>query len=327
MEMLLEVLAWTGAGQGFTSIAGGEARLADLDITVAARPAPLRCNLAEHGQRPGRRTHRQGRGQHGRATRYVLDVLYDRDGGHRSQMIVTDTASYSDIVFGLLALAGFTCAPQLADLPDQKLWRIDPGADYGPFNGAARGRIDLGRVRRHWDDILRVVASIHTGVVRPHDVIRMLSLDGHPTPLGEAIADYGRIHKTLHVLRLVDEPGYRRDIKAQANLQEGRHAPVRRIFHGQRGELRQRYYEGMEDQVGALGLVLNAVVLFNTRYLDAALAELCGGYEAREEDATRLSPFVRSHINMLGRCSFAAPNLAGTRPLRDPFEPDEEESA
>ncbi|MFI6182986.1 Tn3 family transposase [Nonomuraea sp. NPDC051191] len=50
---------------------------------------------------------------------YVLDVLYDRDGGKRPEMIVTDTASYSDIVYGLLTLAGFSYAPQLADLPDQ----------------------------------------------------------------------------------------------------------------------------------------------------------------------------------------------------------------
>ncbi len=27
---------------------------------------------------------------------YVLDVLYDRDGGRRPETIVTDTASYSD---------------------------------------------------------------------------------------------------------------------------------------------------------------------------------------------------------------------------------------
>ncbi|WP_456318583.1 Tn3 family transposase [Halosaccharopolyspora lacisalsi] len=216
---------------------------------------------------------------------------------------------------------------RLADLPDQKLWRVDTKADYGPFSTAARGRIDLDRVRRHWEDILRVVASIHTGAVRAHDVIRMLSRDGHPTPLGEAIAHYGRIEKTLHVQRMVDDTGYRRDIKAQANLQEGRHALARRIFHGQRGELRQRYYEGMEDQLGALGLVLNAIVLFNTRYRDAAIAELrAGGYEVRDEDAARLSPFVRGHINMLGRYSFLAPDLAGAlHPLRDPSEPDEEE--
>lgn len=36
----------------------------------------------------------------------VLDVLYDSDGATRPQTIVTDTASYSDIVFGLLSLAG-----------------------------------------------------------------------------------------------------------------------------------------------------------------------------------------------------------------------------
>lgn len=30
----------------------------------------------------------------------------------------------------------------------------------------------------------------------------------------------------------------------------------------------------MEDQLGALGLVLNAVVQFNTRYMDAAVARL-----------------------------------------------------
>ncbi|MFD4190516.1 Tn3 family transposase [Amycolatopsis thermoflava] len=416
-EVLLEVSAWTGAADSFTSITGGEARLADLHITIAALLVSEACNIgwtpvikhavpaltrdrlahvdatylrmetlkaanaalideqariglaqiwggghvasadgmrfvvpvqtinARHnphywGQRRGatwlNMINDQAAGLGGkvvagtpRDSLHVLDVLYDRDGGQKPQMIVTDTASYSDIVFGLLTLAGFSYAPQLADLPDQKLWRINTRADYGPFATAARGRIDLERVRRNWEDILRVTASIHTGAVRAHDVIRMLSRDGHPTPLGEAIAHYGRIHKTLHVLRLVDDTGYRRDIKAQANLQEGRHALARRIFHGQRGELRQRYYEGMEDQLGALGLVLNAIVLFNTRYLDAAISELrAGGYEVRDEDAARLSPFVRHHINVLGRYSFLSPELAGgLRPLRDPSEPDEEEIA
>ncbi|WP_372495643.1 Tn3 family transposase [Saccharopolyspora soli] len=48
---------------------------------------------------------------------------------------------------------------------------MDPNADYGTFATAARGRIDLDRVRRNWDDILRVTASIHTGAVRAHDVM------------------------------------------------------------------------------------------------------------------------------------------------------------
>jgi hypothetical protein len=55
----------------------------------------------------------------------------------------------------------------------------------------------------------------------------------------------------------------------------------------------------MEDQIGALGLVLNALVLFNTRYMDAAVAQLrADGFDVRDEDVARLSPFVRHHINM-----------------------------
>ncbi|GAA5062222.1 hypothetical protein GCM10023336_40400 [Streptomyces similanensis] len=162
--------------------------------------------------------------------------------------------------------------------------------------------------------------------MRAYDVIRMLSRDGRPTVLGDAIAHYGRIAKTLHILRLADEPSYRRQIKAQANLQEGRHALARKIFHGRAGQLYQHYQEGMEDQLGALGLVLNALVLFNTRYMDEALNRLrTEGFEVRDEDVARLSPFVRHHVNMLGRYSFLLPEMpGGLRPLRDPDRADHE---
>lgn len=93
-----------------------------------------------------------------------------------------------------------------------------------------------------------------TEIVRSGSFIRMLSRDGRTTPLGEAIAHYGRIPKSLHILRLADEPGYRRQIKTQANLQEGRPALGRKIFHGRAGQLYQRYADGMEDQLGTLGL-------------------------------------------------------------------------
>ncbi|MFD5222662.1 Tn3 family transposase [Streptomyces tendae] len=412
-EVLLEVFSWTGADQAFTSITGGEARLKDLHVTVAALLVAHGCNvgytpviggidelkygrlshvdqtylrlatyraanatLIEHqasiglaqvwggglvasvdgmrfvvpvpsvyarpnpkyfGRRGGatwlNMINDQAAGLGGkvvagtpRDSLYVLDVLYDRDGGKRPETIVTDTASYSDIVFGLLTLAGFAYAPQLADLPDQKMWRIDRTADYGAFQEAARGRVDLTRIERQWEDILRIIGSIHTGAVRAYDVIRMLSRDGRPTPLGDAIAHYGRIAKSLHILRLADEPGYRRQIKAQANLQEGRHSLARKIFHGRSGQLYQRYQDGMEDQIGALSLVLNAVVLFNTRYMDAAVNQLrTDGFDVRDEDVARLSPFVRQHINMLGRYSFKLPVLpGGMRPLRDKDATDDE---
>jgi Tn3 transposase DDE domain len=98
------------------------------------------------------------------------------------------------------------------------------------------------------------------------------------------------------------------------------------VFRGQRGELRQWYREGQEDQLGALGLVVNAIVLWNTLYMDAALTQLrAEGFEVNADDVARLSPLIHKHINFQGRYSFAlAESVAqgGLRPLWDPSDQD-----
>jgi Tn3 transposase DDE domain len=97
---------------------------------------------------------------------------------------------------------------------------------------------------------------------------------------------------------------YRRDIKATRNLQEGRHTPAAKIFHGKKGELYQRY-QGMEDQLAARGIVLDCVVLWNTVYIDAALNQLRtpGIFRARRRRRTPQS-FYGKHINVHGKYSF-----------------------
>ena len=145
----------------------------------------------------------------------------------------------------------------------------------------------------------------------------------------EAIAMYGRIFKSLHILAYVDtDESYRRDIKAIRNLQEGRHALARKICHGRKGELHHRYQRGLEDQLGALGLVLNCVVLWTTVYLDAAVRQLrAQGYTVLEKDLARLSPFVNTNLGVHGTYSFVLPDLApgAIRELRDPEAADEDD--
>nr|WP_206603748.1 Tn3 family transposase [Streptomyces sp. CB03238] len=77
----------------------------------------------------------------------------------------------------------------------------------------------------------------------------------------------------------------------------------------------------MEDQLGALGLVLNAIALWTTRYIDAAVTQLqAEGHEIHDEDIARLSPLKHDNLNLLGRFSLTAgvPADGGLRPLRDP---------
>jgi Tn3 transposase DDE domain len=172
-------------------------------------------------------------------------------------------------------------------------------------------------------DAARVAASIHTGEVLASQVMRILQRDGTLTPLGDAFAHYGRIFKTRHLLTYIDDPGCRRDIKGIRNLQEGRHSLAKHVCHGKQGEIHRRYQQGMEEQLGALGLVLNCVTLWNTAYMDAALTQLrTTGYPVLDDDVARLSPFLRNHINVHGTYTFTLPELAGgMRTLRAPAPP------
>jgi hypothetical protein len=86
----------------------------------------------------------------------------------------------------------------------------------------------------------------------------MFGREGRPTPLGQAFSEYGRIAKTLHLLRVVGpvDDTYRRQMNRQLTVQESRHKLARDICHGKRGQIMQAYRTGQEDQLGALGLVL-----------------------------------------------------------------------
>ncbi len=99
--------------------------------------------------------------------------------------------------------------------------------------------------------------------------------------------EVGRVNKTLYLLNYIDDEDYRRRILTQLYRGEGSHAVARAICYGQRGEIRKRYREGQEDQLGALGLVTNVVVLWNTLYMQEALSwRRSHGEETGDEDIT-----------------------------------------
>ena len=77
--------------------------------------------------------------------------------------------------------------------------------------------------------------------------------------------------------QLRDAAPFRRRDLCPRDLGEDRHKLARAVFHGKRGELRQRYREGQEDQLGALGLVVNIIILWNTLYIEAALQTTSSG--------------------------------------------------
>ena len=215
------------------------------------------------------------------------------------------------MIFGLFALLGFQFSPRIANDKGTKLWRIDSDADYHELNTLSQNKINLTLIQTYWEEILlkpmfvRVAGSLKSGKVNATELTKALQRNGQPTELGKAITEYGKVYKTKHQLRYISDEIYARQILEQLNKGESRHALCRNIFYGRKGKLYQTYYDGMEEQLNALGLVTNAIIYWNSLYLEKVFEQMKKeGYDCSEEMLRKQSPLISDHINFVGKYTF-----------------------
>ena len=174
-----------------------------------------------------------------------------------------------------------------------------PHARYGPLNGLARHRINTRLIAENWDEICRLTASLRAGTVIPSAILRTLQRGPSPSSLARALAELGRVIKTLHVLEYGHDPAYRRTIHHLLSRGESRNSLARDVFHGQRGQIRKHYQAGQENQLDSLGIMINIIVLWQTLYIQAALDHLAAnGYQLDPADVARLTPLGHPTINL-----------------------------
>ena len=174
----------------------------------------------------------------------LLSVVLEQETELEPTEIMTDTGAYTDVIFGIFWLLGYQFSPRIADIGGARFWRVDPTADYGPLDKIASHKVKTEIIAEHWDDLLRLAGSLKLGLVQAGGLMRTLQTNDRPTRLARALEELGRIIKTLYLLAYIDDEAYRRRILNQLNRGEGRHQLARIVFHGKRGELRQRYREG-----------------------------------------------------------------------------------
>lgn len=252
---------------------------------------------------------------------YLLELVLGQQTILKPIQIMTDTAGYSDIIFGLFALLGYQFSPRIADTGESRLWRFDGSADYGILNKFSKSKLHEDLIIKYWDEMLRIAGSLKMGTINPTKLIQMLQRSGKPTILGRAIGEFGRIYKTLHLLKCLNDDNYRRDILTQLNRGETENGLERAVMYAKKGELYKATREGQEDQLKALGLVSNAIVLWNTIYMEAALDAIqSAGYVVKENDKKRLSPLMHGHITIVGKYFFNIPQEVVEGKLR-PLQP------
>lgn len=238
----------------------------------------------------------------------------------------TDTSGYTEIVFALFDLLGLTFTPRIKDLSDQQLYRTD-SIDLSRFpkvKARLNKRLDTHLFLNMWDEMLRLAGSLKLGWATASLVIEKLMASKPKSELAKALQEYGRLIKTRHILSWYESEEKRRWANRQLNKGESVHSLKAYLSVGNRGVLSRKTDEGLQHQVGCLNLLTNAVILWNSVYMDGALKQLeSEGYPVNREDLWHIWPTRCEHINVHGKYEFnfeAARQRTGLRELRQPGE-------
>ena len=209
------------------------------------------------------------------------------------------------MVFALFAALGLKFSPRIRDVADQRLYRPDGAADAGFADTLLKGKINEGLILRHWDDILRVTGSLKMGWVTSSLLASRLQAKPRKNALTRALQEYGRLEKTIFLLRYAESEELRRRIGRQLNKGEELHALRRFLFFANEGHIRKRQPEEQTEQALCLNLLTDAVILWNTVRYGQILDELrAEGYPVYDEDLAHLSPTRYGHVNPYGRYRF-----------------------
>ena len=236
-----------------------------------------------------------------RDSTYVLDGLLYHESDLRIDEHYTDTAGFTDHVFGLMHLLGFRFAPRIRDLGETKLYVPENPADYPALDKLIGGKLNIKHLRSHWSDILRLTTSIKQGTVTASLMLRKLGSYPRQNGLALALRELGRIERTLFILDWLQNIELRRRVNAGLNKGEARNALARAVFFNRLGEIRDRSFEQQRYRASGLNLVTAAIVLWNTVYLERATKAV--KEKANVEDETLqqfLSPLGWEHINLTG---------------------------
>jgi len=232
---------------------------------------------------------------------YVLDGLLHHASALPIAEHYTDTGGTTDHVFALCAMLGFRFCPRLRDFPDRRLVSIAASSTYPALMPLLGKRVRADVIREHWSEILRLVASVHSGHVAPSTMLKKLAAYERQNQLHLALQEVGKVERTLFMLDWLEYPDLRRRCQAGLNKGEQRHALTGAICTFRQGRIADRTHEAQQYRASGLNLVIAAVVWWNSTYMTDAVAHLRAVGESAPDDLlAHTSPVGWEHIAFSG---------------------------
>lgn len=256
-----------------------------------------------------------------REAAYVIDGLMHNDVV-QSDIHSTDTHGYSEMIFATTHLLGISFAPRIKNFKDQQLYSFESPLELKTlgYKVLPQKRINTKIIQEQWDNILRLIATIKLKETTASQLFKRLSSYSRQHPLYRALKQFGRIIKTIFLLKYIDDVELRQMIEKQLNKLESSNKFGKAVFHGKNQEFQ---YSTKEEQLIADGckrLIENAIICWNYLYLSQKVHDSTSEKERKNLIHTIMngSVVVWQHINLQGEYDFSEEVLKDSIEFRLP---------
>ena len=249
----------------------------------------------------------------GRDSNYVLDgLLY-----HYTKLEIsehsTDTAGYTEQMFALTYLLGFTFKPRIKNADKQQLYY---------FENLEIGNIKFKKINEkliidNYYEIMRLIKSIEAKTVKASVILDKINSYARDNSVAKGLKELGRLLKTMYLLDFFTDSNLRKEVQQMLNKGESINSVSRLIHFGKSGRVNEATIDEQLEKASSLNILLGVLVTWNSRYLEKVQKKVKDEEWYDEESFKRISPLGTRHVNFLGKYVFNEDKVKTEDGLRD----------
>ncbi len=235
---------------------------------------------------------------------FLFDILYNITSQLDIQWLSGDGHSVNQLNFALLDFVEKQFAPHFKKINRKAdlLCGFNSVKQYNNLFIKPQSQVNKKLIKKEWDNIQRIIASLLLGETSQHLIVSKLSSHKRKNKTKEALWEYDKILMSIYMLKFIDDPTIRKNVRRALNRGEAYHKLRRAIanVHGQK--FRGRNDREIELWNECARLMANCMIYYNANLLNALLTNLQKqkGNEPLIEMLKYISPVAWININMYG---------------------------
>jgi len=239
---------------------------------------------------------------------YTYSMLMENLTSIDPDIISTDTAgtnNVNDLLYYVIGKTHAACYRSIADKAET-ISGFKSINEYDEMLIKPGKQVKQDLIKEKWPDILPILVSLLSHEIKQHTVVSKLSSHDYKNDVKDALWELNNILKSIHILKYIDDPNYRCNIRTALNRGEGYHQLLDKITDIGSGDFRGMSELEVEIWNECTRLIALIIIAYNMCILSELYQiKVKQGDKAAIEFLKHLSPIASQHINIGGLYEFS----------------------